>query len=556
MSNSYQNSLNAGVSANLSLKEKQIDNQKKENLKLLQQKYPNSMNIPNSTKQLYLLQQLQQQQLQQRQLQQQQLQQQQQLIYNKIQNKRKIDREKMLDTYIYDYCIKRDYKQTAELIKKEAKISTEDIKQINSEGFLYEWWTVFWEIYSAKENNEEDTTPEALTYINIQNLKAKQNELLRQMNSVNSQKGVNSNSLTSQLLNPQLKQLQQMQLQHLQKGQSSTLPQQSQNSQQLQASAQQSAVQQLQQQLQNKQNQGQTQSHSNSSSSILNSNQNHSSTLNNSNSIIPLSANPNTTSGTVTSKNPQLSTSSSPQFNINGTLTSLMNNSTYSSQNLPNTSRAQLVKAGSIVQPQQPTQSPHLSTNPSPQLAQGILRNSNISTASLSNPNNLQNIGGNSASAALNLYTTMKGNSSNISLQDKSQLLSQSQLMKMVQNKVLNQMKQQQKTGLNSTNATAATNTANTTVQNSSLGITNQINTSNINNVLILKKSAMSPTDTSQDMSPPPPKRLRSNNVQYSPILTKNTIQSPVLTTQQQNISVNASPVMNANSLLNDISAL
>jgi len=342
-----------------------------------------------------------------------------------------------LDTYIYDYCIKRDYKQTAELIKKEAKISTEDIKQINSEGFLYEWWTVFWEIYSAKENNEEDTTPEALTYINIQNLKAKQNELLRQMNSVNSQKGVNSNSLTSQLLNPQLKQLQQMQLQHLQKGQSSTLPQQSQNSQQLQASAQQSAVQQLQQQLQNKQNQGQTQSHSNSSSSILNSNQNHSSTLNNSNSIIPLSANPNTTSGTVTSKNPQLSTSSSPQFNINGTLTSLMNNSTYSSQNLPNTSRAQLVKAGSIVQPQQPTQSPHLSTNPSPQLAQGILRNSNISTASLSNPNNLQNIGGNSASAALNLYTTMKGNSSNISLQDKSQLLSQSQLMKMVQNKVL-----------------------------------------------------------------------------------------------------------------------
>jgi len=93
MSNSYQNTINAGASANLSLKEKQLDNQKKENLKLLQQRYNNSMNIPSSTKQLYLLQQLQQQQLQQRQLQQQQIQQ--QMIYNKIQNKRKIDREKM-----------------------------------------------------------------------------------------------------------------------------------------------------------------------------------------------------------------------------------------------------------------------------------------------------------------------------------------------------------------------------------------------------------------------------------------------------------------------------
>eukprot|EP00833_Pecoramyces_ruminatium_P012858 jgi/Orpsp1_1/1186890/evm.model.d7180000053925.1 len=536
MSNSYQNTINAGTSANLTLKEKQLDNQKKENLKILQQKYSNSMNIPNSTKQLYLLQQqqLQQQQLQQRQLQQQQLQQQQQMIYNKIQNKRKIDREKMLDTYIYDYCIKRDYKQTAELLKQEAKISAEDIQQINSEGFLYEWWTVFWEIYSAKENNEEDTTPEALTYIGIQNLKAKQNELLlRQMNSLNSQKGVNSNTLTSQLLNPQLKQLQQLQLQQLQKSQASTLPQQSQQSQasqQLQTSAQQSVVQ-LQQQLQNKQTQGQAQSHSNSSSSILNSNQNHSSTLNNSNSILPLSANANTTSGTAASKNPQISTSSSPQFNINGALTGLINNSAFPSQNLPNTSRTPLMQTGSLVQTQQPTQSPHLSTNPSPQLAQGILRNSSAA-ATLTNTNNLQNIGRSNASAALNLYAAMRGNTTNLSLQDKN-LLSQSQLMKMVQNKVLNQMKQQ-KTGLTSTITTTSANTINATAQNPNLGVASQINTSGINNTSILKKSALSPTDTSQEMSPPPSKRLRGNGVQYSPVLTKNTIQSPVLTTQQQ----------------------
>jgi len=100
MSNSYQNTINAAAATNLALKEKQLDNQKKtykkEDLKILQQKYPNSMNIPNPTqKLLYFQQQLQQQRIQQQQqLQQQQLQQQ-QIMYNKIQNKRKIDREKM-----------------------------------------------------------------------------------------------------------------------------------------------------------------------------------------------------------------------------------------------------------------------------------------------------------------------------------------------------------------------------------------------------------------------------------------------------------------------------
>ncbi|OUM68056.1 hypothetical protein PIROE2DRAFT_4339 [Piromyces sp. E2] len=525
MSNSYQNTINAAAAAtNLTLKDKQLDNQKKtykkEDLKILQQKYPNSMNIPNPTQKqlLYLQQQLQQQRLQQQQQQQQQLQQQ-QLMYNKIQNKRKIDREKMLDTYIYDYCIKRDYKQTAELLKQEAKISAEDIQQINSEGFLYEWWTVFWEIYSAKENNEEDTTPDALTYIGVQNLKAKQNELLlRQINSLNTQKNVNPNSLTSQLLNPQLKQLQQLQLQQLhskQNAQSTSLPQVTTSTTQPNTTPQSTVQQQLQQlQSQTKPSQTQNQSHSNSSSSIITSNQNHSATLNNSNSMLPLTVASNSASGTA--KNPQLSTSDSPQFNINTALTGL----SYTSQGLPNSSRTPLMQNNSIVpQPQQPTQSPHLSTNPSPQLSQGILRNG-ANTSTITNASNLQNIGRSNATAAL--YAAMR-NQNNLALQDKNQLLSQSHIMKIVQNKVLNQMKQQ-KNGLNQTINASTPNT------------TTQINTSGINNTSILKKSALSPTDSSQEMSPPPSKRIRANGVQYSPVLTNNTIQSPVLTTQQQRI--------------------
>jgi len=105
MSNSYPNSINSGASTtpSLTLKENQTEKQKKvytkEDIKLLQQKFSNSINIPNpQQKQIYLLQLQQQQQLQQRQLQLQKKQlqkQQQQMMYNKMQNKRKTDREKM-----------------------------------------------------------------------------------------------------------------------------------------------------------------------------------------------------------------------------------------------------------------------------------------------------------------------------------------------------------------------------------------------------------------------------------------------------------------------------
>jgi len=249
---------------------------------------------------------------------------------------------------------------------------------------------------------------------------------------MNTQKGVNPNSLTNQLLNPQLKQLQQLQLQQLhikQNAQSSNLPQTTTSTTQSSTVAQSAVQQQLQQlQAQTKPNQTQNQSHSNSSSSIITSNQNHSANLNNSNSILPLAVASNSASGAA--KNPQLSTSDSPQFNINTALTGL----TYTSQSLPNSSRTPLMQTNSIVsQPQQPTQSPHLSTNPSPQLSQGILRNG-TNASSIANASNLQGIGRNNATAAL--YAAMR-NQSNLSLQDKNQLLSQQHIMKMVQNKVL-----------------------------------------------------------------------------------------------------------------------
>jgi len=235
------------------------------------------------------------------------------------------------------------------------------------------------------------------------------------VNNLSTQKGVNTNSLTNQLLNPQLKQLQLQQLQ--QKNQPNSQSQQTQSSlssQQPQTTPQ-LAIQQLQFKNQAKQSQTQAQSHSNSSSSILNSNQNHSASLNASNSVLPLSSTANAVSGPAISKNPQLSTNSSPQFNINNTLTGL---SSYTTQNLPNSTITPLIQ--SIQPSQQPTQSPHLSANPSPQLSQGILRNG-ASATTIPNANTLQNIGRSNANT-LNLYAEALRNTTNLPLQDNNQI--------------------------------------------------------------------------------------------------------------------------------------
>ncbi|KAM7525084.1 hypothetical protein LguiA_014986 [Lonicera macranthoides] len=64
----------------------------------------------------------------------------------------------MLDLYIHDYMVKNNMPQTAEIFAREANVSPQHRVAIDvPEGFLNEWWSIFWDMYSARArgNNTE-----------------------------------------------------------------------------------------------------------------------------------------------------------------------------------------------------------------------------------------------------------------------------------------------------------------------------------------------------------------------------------------------------------------
>ncbi|XP_030552890.1 transcriptional corepressor LEUNIG-like isoform X2 [Rhodamnia argentea] len=58
--------------------------------------------------------------------------------------------EKMLDVYVYDYFVKRNLHATARNFLAERKISTLPVAIDAPGGFLFEWWSVFWDTYTAR----------------------------------------------------------------------------------------------------------------------------------------------------------------------------------------------------------------------------------------------------------------------------------------------------------------------------------------------------------------------------------------------------------------------
>ncbi|KAJ7582260.1 hypothetical protein C8J56DRAFT_245729 [Mycena floridula] len=61
--------------------------------------------------------------------------------------------DKMFNIYIYDYCSKRGFKRTAKELLAEAEIPSESTPPINArQGLLFEWWSVFWVLFTAKAN--------------------------------------------------------------------------------------------------------------------------------------------------------------------------------------------------------------------------------------------------------------------------------------------------------------------------------------------------------------------------------------------------------------------
>ncbi|WVZ61376.1 hypothetical protein U9M48_011265 [Paspalum notatum var. saurae] len=57
--------------------------------------------------------------------------------------------DKMLDVYIYDYLVKRNLQATAKAFIAEGKVATDPVAIDAPGGFLFEWWSIFWDIFHS-----------------------------------------------------------------------------------------------------------------------------------------------------------------------------------------------------------------------------------------------------------------------------------------------------------------------------------------------------------------------------------------------------------------------
>lgn len=85
--------------------------------------------------------------------------------------------DKMLDVYIYDYLVKKKLHNTAKSFMTEGKVAPDPVAIDAPGGFLFEWWSVFWDIFIAR-TNEKHSEP-AASYIEAQQIKAKEQQQMQ-----------------------------------------------------------------------------------------------------------------------------------------------------------------------------------------------------------------------------------------------------------------------------------------------------------------------------------------------------------------------------------------
>ncbi|XVE84765.1 hypothetical protein DITRI_Ditri17bG0039000 [Diplodiscus trichospermus] len=85
--------------------------------------------------------------------------------------------DKMLDVYIYDYLMKKKLHATAESFMTEGKVAPDPVAIDAPGGFLFEWWSVFWDIFISRTNDKHSEA--AAAYIEAQQIKAKEQQQLQ-----------------------------------------------------------------------------------------------------------------------------------------------------------------------------------------------------------------------------------------------------------------------------------------------------------------------------------------------------------------------------------------
>ncbi|CAL4920247.1 unnamed protein product [Urochloa decumbens] len=95
--------------------------------------------------------------------------------------------DKMLDVYIYDYLVKRNLQATAKAFIAEGKVATDPVAIDAPGGFLFEWWSIFWDIFhsstTAKPSSSASGPPPPLHDINKSREHQMRLQLLHQHNA-------------------------------------------------------------------------------------------------------------------------------------------------------------------------------------------------------------------------------------------------------------------------------------------------------------------------------------------------------------------------------------
>ncbi|GER25030.1 WD-repeat protein, partial [Striga asiatica] len=85
--------------------------------------------------------------------------------------------DKMLDVYIHDYLLKRKLHNSAKAFMAEGKVASDPVAIDAPGGFLFEWWSVFWDIFIARTNEKHSEA--AAAYIETQQIKAREQQQLQ-----------------------------------------------------------------------------------------------------------------------------------------------------------------------------------------------------------------------------------------------------------------------------------------------------------------------------------------------------------------------------------------
>jgi hypothetical protein len=78
----------------------------------------------------------------------------------------KWEADQMLNAYILDYLRKKGLEKSANLFQKEAQVPVDPVLISAPGGFLLEWWSVFWDVFSAR--TKKTSSPDAKAYVDMQ----------------------------------------------------------------------------------------------------------------------------------------------------------------------------------------------------------------------------------------------------------------------------------------------------------------------------------------------------------------------------------------------------